>query len=208
MHLSGRSAYSWSSDTFVYIGFSGFQYKETSHHVLLVSIQYWDRSTFPSNLPVRTNKDVSDDVLTIIHLPKELQLLLENFDCKAVLLCYSCWYNFISHKNKFWKSIQLIESNKSKNTHENSLVWDPVPFTTHIHYCLIIFVFGIDTFGKIPFEKQFCWTSWNRNLLYCSTQSAGLCGEEITSFLKEEAVINSVIKAESEGGIEWAQSKD
>lgn len=38
-------------------------------------------------------------------------------------------------------------------------------------------------------------------------QSAGLCGEEITS-LKKKAVINSVIKAETEGGIGRAQSTD
>lgn len=129
---------------------------------------------------------------------------MENLDCKAKFFCLSCWYNLISYENKFRKSIKLVKSNKTKNIHENSLVWDPVPFMMHIHwetYCLIIFVFRIYTLGKIPFEKQFCWTSWNRNLLYCSTQCAGLCGYKITSLKKIEAVINSVIKSESEGGI-------
>lgn len=52
--------------------FSGFQYKETSCLKPLVFIQYGDGNTFPFSLPVRTNKDVHNDILTTIHLPKLL----------------------------------------------------------------------------------------------------------------------------------------
>jgi len=81
--------------------YSGFQYKETPHLVPLVSIQYSDRNTFSFGLPVRTNKDVHDGILTTVHLPKESQLLLENLDYKPEFSCQSCWYNLINHKNKF-----------------------------------------------------------------------------------------------------------
>lgn len=98
----------------------------------LLSPLYWDRNPFPSSLPVRTTKDVSDGILTIIHLPKELQHLLENIIYKVKFSCHSCWYNLISHENRFWKFIQLVKSNKTKNIPENSLVWHPVPFMMHI----------------------------------------------------------------------------
>lgn len=81
------------------VWFSDFQYKEASHLLPLVSTQYWDRNTFPFSLPVRTNKDLHNDILTTIHLPKELQLLLENLDYKPKFSCHS--YNLINHKNKF-----------------------------------------------------------------------------------------------------------
>lgn len=68
--------------------FSGFQYKEASHLLPLVSVQYWDRNTFPFSLPVRTNKNVHEDILSTIHLPKELQLLLENLDYKPKPSCH------------------------------------------------------------------------------------------------------------------------